>query len=153
MMNRNVLHLFFPSRKYNIIIFHSILKDILPKSSKTEVHFSWKTTTKRGFINKTNIPIPTLPHSYPHSNTLPFSGVFHCRSATAVFSVTSHQIPYPSAVPSHRSISDTQTILFQTFLSKDMPNLLHIHPYFLSSSSIASNSHLFFNLFHFIPIQ
>ena len=117
-----------------------MLKEILQKCSKTEVHFSSK-ITKKGRIHQQDKP--------PHTNTptklatynspIPLAVLSPYYSVTRRSSVPSLQILDPSVIPSHHSILDTQNPPLQMSFSKDKPNLPDTHPCFPSPSfSIAA---------------
>ena len=112
-----------------------MLKDILQKRSKIEVHFSSK-NTKKGRINQQDKP--------PHTNAstqlatsyfpTPLAALSPYHSATRKVSLPSLQILDPFVIPSHHSILDTQIPQPQMFFSKDKPNLSDTHQCFPSPS-------------------
>jgi hypothetical protein len=112
-----------------------MLKDILQKRSKTEVHFSSK-NTKKGRIHQQDKPPHTNASTQlaTYKSSIPLAALSHYHSATKTISVPSVQILGPFVIPSHHSILDIQIPPLQMFFSKDKPNLPDTHPYFPSPS-------------------
>ena len=112
-----------------------MLKEILQKRSKIEVHFSSK-NTKKGRIHQQDKPPHTNVSTQldTYNSPTPLVALSHYHSATRKASVPSLQIRDPFVIPSHHSILDTQIPPLQMSFSKDRPNLPDTHPCFPSPS-------------------
>ena len=121
-MDRKIEDLFSRSSKYSLTIFHLMLKDILQKRSKIEVHLSSKNTIKGRIHQQDKLPHTNAPTQLTtYNSSIPLAVLSPYYSVTRRSSVPSLQILDPSVIPSHHSILDIQIPPLQMSFSKDRP--------------------------------